>query len=193
MKVITLHCPSCGGRYDGAIKARFVTCEYCGTQFALDDEEYKSFLSNEAEAQEEFDSTEYGQSSASMADYTRESCAYFLDEYGEDNFESSPKILRGLDIPGDEEVFLIHDDTFFNSGKNGFAITSRGMYCREMGDKKAHFVDWDDFKRRKEPQIDGSYIRSGSKSVAYFTDDSDRVGNLEDLFLALYYHAQKVL
>jgi len=110
-----------------------------------------------------------------------------------DNFKSSRKVVNGLGV-GDEDVYLIHDDTMFKSGKNGFAITGSGIYCREMGGREAVFTSWADFAKRGEPKLDGCYIRQGDKPVSYFTDDNDVLEHaLIDLYQRLYEHARRVM
>ena len=42
MKVVSIRCPSCSASYDGPIKSGLLTCEYCGTRFALDAKELES-------------------------------------------------------------------------------------------------------------------------------------------------------
>jgi topoisomerase-4 subunit B len=49
-------------------------------------------------------------------------------------------------------VSFIHDDTLFKSGKNGFAITERGIYCRPMGEA-ALFYTWDKFSNLPKPEL----------------------------------------
>ena len=108
---------------------------------------------------------------------------------GDATFESKGVTYRYESL--DEDIYLIHDDTFFKSGKNGFAITYAGFYCREMSDKKAHFVSWEDFADRIDPElgVDG-YIRQDGVSICYFTDDDDVLCNqLISLYRRLYTYA----
>ena len=42
MEIITTNCPSCGAVYGGNITSRFITCEYCGTRFALSEDEARA-------------------------------------------------------------------------------------------------------------------------------------------------------
>lgn len=198
--MIAINCPACGGAYDGHITSRFITCEYCGTRFALSKDELDDLGFVDAD-QDGFDDNE-GElgaidddgSFASMSEYAGEKCEAFLAAVDTSYFESSAKILRGLAVKDGHEVFLIHDDTLFKSGKNGFAITSGGLYCREMGERSGHFVSWDTFAAGGMPELDDSYIRQNGTSLCYFTDNNDlREGKIMQLYRQLYAHAQKVL
>lgn len=197
MQAIIINCPSCGGRYDGVITGRFITCEYCGTRYMLSGEELVALGFENADKNEVEDVAAPMEDDGNcdpMSEFARDACREFLkgDGVDADSFESSRKTLAGLGI-GIEEVYLIHDDTMFKSGKNGFAITSEGMCCRDLGEKNVSFVSWDEFGKGDQPQIHDSYIRQGETSICYFTDNSDVLNNqLIKLYRKLYRHAQKL-
>ena len=183
MKLIDTKCPACGGAIAPSSSGNMVVCEYCGSRFILDDEEASAF-------QEDVGYSDYVESSLSMADYAAEACEDFLASVDNDSFRETPKILKGLGVGSGENVYLIHDDTFMKSGKNGFAITECGLYCREMGEQ-ATFTDWATYAGLEEPDLDGSYIRCDDASVCYFTDDSDLMPELLVLYRKLYRHAMR--
>ena len=185
MKLIDLRCPACGGIIEKRISKRLVECEYCGSRFAIDDEEDASIVDDLTDA-----SYDAASSSLSMSDYAAQACREFLDRHGDDNFRSAPKILRGLEIPNGENVFLIHDDTFMNSGKNGFAITERGLYCRDLCEEPT-FMDWATFARLGEPRLDDSHITCDQREICYYTDDADTRPGLLELYTKLYWHAKR--
>lgn len=191
MKLVSLNCPACGAVYDGPIRSGFLSCEYCGARFALDADELEALGVSSgrgldaAEAEEEaFEDVQ------PYDEFTREACKDFLKTVGGDGFKSTSKILRGLSIDDDEEVFLIHDDTLLGSGKNGFAITDYGFYCREMGDPEAHYVSWGDFAECEKPYIDDSLIVADGVSLAYYTGNSDVREELKSLYRKLRKHAK---
>ena len=201
MQLITANCPACGGSYGGRLTSRFITCEYCGTRFALSDEELSAFGFTDAD-KDGFDDNDPGRnatrdedtSSAPMYAYAREACEKFLKRVDQSSFSSSRKIEYGLGIENSDDIYLIHDDTMFKSGKNGFAITREGLYCREFGDRNAHFLSWEDFAEGGWPALSDSYIRQDGTSICYFTDDSElRETKLLKLYEQLYQHACKVL
>ena len=150
--MITTNCPACGGIYNGRLTSRFITCEYCDTRYALGRKELEAlgFVDEDGDGYDDYDSCPADDrrgsqvSSVPLPEFAREACEKFLKGVDNSYFKSTNKILRGLGIEG-EDVYLIHDDTIFGSGKNGFAITQRGLYCRDFGEPTAHFVSWEDF------------------------------------------------
>lgn len=191
MKAIAVNCPMCGGRYSGPITGRFLTCEFCDSRFALDDEEMEALgLGGRNEEYEDDADYEADEEYAGMdlLEIVDAECEDLLCRVDRGNFETSRKIENGLGIDSDEQIYLIHDDTIFKSGKNGFAITSAGLYCREMGDGRAHFMSWEDFANtRYAAEIDDSYIRVDGTSIAYYTDGEDDREQLENLYQRLQY------
>ena len=183
MQLKSLTCPACGAQISD-ISGRFVTCEYCDTRFVLGDLEAAAFSDEPAaEPVEEFDGSP-------IDVYASRICNEFVSGFGGDSFQSSPKILRGLGIDPSDEVFLIHDDTIFKSGKNGFAVTSRGLYCREMDEKSARFFSWEDFAGKRMPELKGTCICCGVASVCYLTGDKELRAELVTLYERLWNHAK---
>ncbi len=202
MNIVSLNCPSCGASYGGNVTSRFIVCEYCGTRFALSKEEMEQLGYTDEPAQQSYDADEeeyedyYPDDTGSepMSEFAPQAIEEFLDSGNADrsDFKSSPKILRGLGVEG-EDVYLIHDDTLFKSGKNGFAITSSGLYCREMLESTVYYVSWDDFAQGSWPQVEDSYITQDDTKICYFSGDSDLIENdLLELYNRLYNHATKV-
>ena len=181
MKIITVNCPGCGEPYDGPIRSGVLKCDNCGTRFELDDDEIEEL----GGADEEY----YDEDLEPYEDFTREACREFLDEVDEDDFLMEDAILDGLGIEEYEEVFLIHDDTFMKNGKNGFAITDYGFYCRDFGDDEAVFVRWGDFAECSRPKVDGSLIVVDDVNLAYCTNGGDVMKKLCALYRKLQDHA----
>ena len=90
---------------------------------------------------------------------------------GKDGF--SEKSLRQIksffDIPGNEEVLLAHDDTFFKSGKNGFVLTNRGIYARPIMEKTV-FTDWATFRDVRISKTFGGEVLADKRSLGCYTD-----------------------
>lgn len=186
MQLLTLKCPGCGAVMDQKITSRVLTCEYCGSRIALDGDEADAFIESDCDEHEE----EKRGSSSSMADYAAEVCEEFLENFDNgDRFKSTSKILNGLGV-GDEDVYLIHDDTLFKSGKNGFAISEDGLYVRDLGEE-ALFYDWDTLADLDEPEVDNGYIRCGDDIICYFTCDNNVMPALKRLYQKLQKHAKK--
>ena len=70
----------------------------------------------------------------------------FVGEYA----QVSEKLIRGLMIAQDDKVLFGHDATVFGNGKNGFAITDKGVYYREIFEKQAYIVSYKKIKGAKE-------------------------------------------
>ena len=62
----------------------------------------------------------------------------------------SQKSIKGLMIAQGEEVLFTHDSTLFQSGKEGFAITDKGIYYRLANQNQAHVIRYDTIKNAKE-------------------------------------------
>ena len=200
MQMVVFTCPACGGSYSGPLTNRFITCEYCDTRFALSKDELEAigFMDTDNDGFDDGDVPkrvlEADDSMAPMNEFAHECCKAFLKHADRSHFVSSGKIIRGLGIPESNEVYLIHDDTMFKSGKNGFAITHDGLYCREIIERSSHFVSWKELADAETLELDDSYIRLDGTSVCYFTDDDDLLeGELLKLYQKLFNHARKVV
>ena len=179
MRLLDIKCPSCGASLGAPSVNQVMVCEYCGTRFLPDEgdapDKGVAWAAESAAA-----------SGMSMESYAAQLCEELLIEAGESSFKSAPKIMKGLNIGSDEKVFLIHDDTFMKSGKNGFAITDKGLHIRGQGED-ASFLDWREFSKLGEPEDAGAgNIKCGARLVCYFTDDNE----IFDLLLPMY---QKLL
>lgn len=97
-----------------------------------------------------------------IADYAQKVCDEFLRTTSSpDIFAKEPRIIDGLGIKNDEEVYLVHDDTWLKSGKVGFAITSKGLYCRLTKLERTRFTSWHDFlglADRVSPRLKNVFI-----------------------------------
>lgn len=205
MQIVSINCPSCGAFYNGAFTSRFITCEYCDSRFALSKDELIALGFEDADG-DGYDDNDKGNkpkakpkakaavpaNAGPLYEYARDQCRDFLDKNKADasKFRSTSKILQGLDIKSSDDVYLIHDDTLFGSGKNGFAITDNGIYCREFGDGTSHFVSWDDFTQTDRPELDDSYVRQDGVSICYLTGDDALRNRLFSMFKRLWDYAQ---
>ena len=181
-----MKCPACGASIQGQVTSRVVVCEYCDSQFILDEDTAEALIgASEVDEYEEY----YGQWD-SMAHFAADACDELFNDLGDGYFSVTNKIYDGLCIEEDEDVFLIHDDSMLGRGKNGFAITENGLYCREMSEKAPLFLDWDSFSQYDQPYIDGSYIRVNDVNICYYTDDSDLIPYLCEFYNILYEASQ---
>lgn len=177
-----LKCPACGAPIKGQITSRIVMCEYCETQFVLDADMADAVMDT-AEVDEY---AEYYGQWESMAHFAADACSEFLEGLDDDYFVVNDKIFDGLGIDEDEEVYLIHDDSMFGRGKNGFAITEHGLLCRDMGASSVTFFDWPTFSQYDQPYADGSNIAVNGYNICYYTNDSDLIPYLLGLYDMLH-------
>jgi Asp-tRNA(Asn)/Glu-tRNA(Gln) amidotransferase C subunit len=85
----------------------------------------------------------------------KELCDDLIQKHQEKYYSSiTNKLRQGLEINANEEVYLSHDDTIFKSGKNGFAVTENGIYCRGFMEKTIYT----------------SYLNFGATSKIYYKD-----------------------
>jgi len=181
-----MKCPACGAPVRGQITSRIVVCEYCDTQFVLDADMADAIAgANELDEYEEY----YYQWD-SMAHFAADACSEFLEGFEDGTFAVTNKIFDGLSIEEDEDVYLIHDDSILGRGKNGFAITEGGLYCREMGEPVSLFLDWDSFAQYDQPYINDSYIEANGVKICYYTDNNDILPYLLGLYDMLHEASQ---
>ena len=81
---------------------------------------------------------------------------YFSTHAVSEKAMASAKLKAGLSLPSDCEVYYAQDATLLGSGKNGFAITSKGVYTRKMFEKNVIIKPLDVFKTGKQFSTDKS-------------------------------------
>jgi hypothetical protein len=73
------------------------------------------------------------------------------------------KIVReNFNIPANEKIIMVYDDTIFGSNKVGFAICAGGLFWKNdwSVETKRTFLSWDDFSERKV-ELDHLHIKLG--------------------------------
>ena len=73
---------------------------------------------------------------------------YFDDSIDEKRMKT---VRERFNIPPDEDVWLVYDDTVFGSNREGFAVCKGGLYWRNdwTTESKRTFLRWSEFTRRK--------------------------------------------
>lgn len=91
-----------------------------------------------------------------------EICKTFLSdkENSDINTVDNGKLRKTLKIAEEEAVYILHDDSWFGRGKNGFAITEKGIYNCELLEH-ANFVPWEEFQDCTE--IEGIKVKLKEK------------------------------
>lgn len=95
------------------------------------------------------------------------------------------KLMETLKISPQDKIYVLHDDTLLNTGKNGFAITDRGMYVRELMEKP-QFMSWEDFRECTELGRAGSSLKADGKSIIYMSG-TEQALQLEVMLAAIHW------
>ena len=141
------------------------TCQYCGTQFT----EHRSNCPN-CGAAIKVDSKEAVKRVApeNALDAIRGICEqHQKDEsvFFDDAIDAArlQHVVTKFEIPADEKVILLYDDTVFNAKPNvGFAVCSGGLHWRNdwtVSSKRKHLT-WEEFAKR-DVVLDGLQINLG--------------------------------
>ena len=116
-------------------------------------------------------------------------CNEFLRVHPGSVFAVSPELLREHSVGKDEKVFLGHDDTLFHTGKNGFALTDKGIYCREMMEKTS-FTSYAALEQTRGKIYDRfSCIYADNFKLAYISTERSTIKDL----IALFQHIREEL
>ena len=136
---------------------------------------------------EEIDLTYSNEISSDTYDIIKSQCEIYLMLHEETNYDVTYKLKKGLGILY-EEVYLAHDDTLFKNGRNGFAITEEGIYCREFMGEYTNYVTFEELAKAKRIYIDGSNIYADDELIAYLSGSNSEKNDLKELFetIAMY-------
>lgn len=80
-------------------------------------------------------------------------------------------ILSEYNIKGPKE-YLSYDATIFKNGKQGFVITDKGIYFRNMGNKDFNVLEYDDFIATKDIRADKDCVVIDDVFVITYIGDS---------------------
>ena len=116
-----------------------------------------------------------------------EICLKFLSYEENKGIDTGRKdnIINTLKIPSGDTIYLIHDDSWFKRGKNGFAITDRGVYVKDIGEA-ADFVPWEEFRKCKNIESKSCYVTADGRKIAYITGGDRLKSQVERLFITIY-------
>ena len=116
-----------------------------------------------------------------------EICQKFLSYEENKGIDTGRKdnIINTLKIPSGDTIYLIHDDSWFKRGKNGFAVTDRGVYIKDIGEA-ADFVPWEEFRKCKNIESKSCYVTEDGRKIAYITGGDRLRSQLERLFITIY-------
>ena len=109
---------------------------------------------------------------AEFQERTKEACEKLVKKYP-DIFAVNRALESKLEIPADEEIYLEHDDTLFRNGMTGFAVTSRGIYCKE-NISRPQFTDFEELSSYKLTWDSARWtINVNGKKVSFLMPTSD--------------------
>ena len=116
-----------------------------------------------------------------------EICLKFLSYEENKGIDTGRKdnIINTLKIPSGDTIYLVHDDSWFKRGKNGFAVTDRGVYVKDIGEA-ADFVPWEEFRKCKNIESKSCYVTADGRKIAYITGGDRLRSQLERLFITIY-------
>ena len=106
-------------------------------------------------------------------------CKIFKNGQKESIYRVSDTLKKTLSITENEKVYLAHDDTWLKTGKNGFAITEEGIYCRGLGIPKEAPLHYTSFRSLALcEQIhygdEACYIYADEYLLAYITGEEKK-------------------
>ena len=116
-----------------------------------------------------------------------EICQKFLSYEENKGIDTGRKdnIINTLKIPSGDTIYLVHDDSWFKRGKNGFAVTDRGVYVKDIGEA-ADFVPWEEFRKCKNIESKSCYVTADGRKIAYITGGDRLKSQVERLFITIY-------
>lgn len=111
----------------------------------------------------------------------KSSCELFKLMHNEARFDPTYKLKATLGVLY-EDVYLAHDDTIFNTGKNGFAITENGIYCRGLFESYTSFVSFEELSKADSIDVRDGDVYADGKKLAYITGSDEEKKDLKELF-----------
>lgn len=106
-------------------------------------------------------------------------CEIFKNGQKKSIYGVSDSLKKTLSITENEKVYLAHDDTWLKTGKNGFAITEEGIYCRGLGvltEAPLHYTSFRNLALCEQIHYgeEECYIYADECLLAYITGDEKK-------------------
>lgn len=99
--------------------------------------------------------------------------------------KSRTMLIEKLQIKSTDTIYILYDASWRRSGKNGFAVTNKGVYIKEAG-KSTEIMYWKDFKKCTEITRYLDTITANGQSIAYFTGPKEILLQLEVMLDAIH-------
>lgn len=147
-----MRCPYCLGE----TKHRF--CDYCGSEIPmdtidlyrkLDDPQSYTNISVRNLCADYLEKEVLLNGSSEFFSLTRNSQGELERKYNKFN----PRLLKILCIEDDQEIYLGSDTTILGTGKNGFAIATKGIYSKQLFEN-AILTRWETLANASEIRVD---------------------------------------
>lgn len=100
-------------------------------------------------------------------------CDLLETKAGIPNDACSEKLKKGLNIGDDIIIYFAHDDTAFKNGKNGFAITNKGFFVREIFKKSVFYCNDDLISDNHTYKISSGNVVVDGKILFYYTGNKE--------------------
>lgn len=175
-----------------------LTCPYCGEIICFDEyEDYEDSEDDDDNGEhekglntdiEKLDIMSPSSQTCEKSDVIEQIhilCKRFLSSHDLHNYRVEQNLLIGLNINAQETVFLGHDDTMLRSGKNGFVITSTGIYCCDMFSKPI-FTSYTNLAKASSIYKKSTYIYADQRLLAYAGINRQDIPDLLVLFQGIY-------
>ncbi|MBR3806997.1 MAG: hypothetical protein IKJ15_01310, partial [Lachnospiraceae bacterium] len=89
------------------------------------------------------------------------------------------KLRAGLNINAEECIYFGYDGTFFNSGKEGFVITEKGIYYKSSKKIPVRFLSLEEL--RQNPELEPEAYRDSFKKLRETIDQIIYMHSLKDV------------
>ena len=109
-------------------------------------------------------------------------CELFIKEHDASQFDVSYKLKCGLGIQDCNKIYLAHDDTLFKNGKNGFAITSDGIFCRVFLELYTRYIPFTKLSKVSDIYWKNADIHADDNIIGYYCYSDSVKDDLVDLF-----------
>lgn len=92
--------------------------------------------------------------------------------------ETSKELRKELKAEGD--MYVAYDDTHFQTGGEGFVVTSRGVYAKSDGTRS--FVDFETLSKAESLRFEDNELRADGKLLAVFSGSEEAREMVVDFF-----------
>jgi len=180
-----MKCPYCGAEITSS------KCEYCNSDVS---EFFSQIVSNTDANIVQTDTKPVEQKSKVTFDDILKSCIKLQKRFPDffSVYDENRKLIAGsavkfklynvLNIDKSERIYLIHDDTLFKNGGNGFAITDKAFHCKQFTERLV-VTTYDEIEPNTEVDCGNSitFTVNDNIALAYLTGSEDALKAVTNL------------